>query len=227
MNTSIIQETSQVNRFYAKVYSFVGLGIGLSALVSALMLTTFQATLVQIMTQGRFWITLVTFAELALVLVASNMAAKNSPLALPMFLIYSALNGFTLSFVVALYTPGTVLTAFLSSAGLFFAMALIGFVTKKDLSVMGRTLTAVLVGLLLAMIVNIFLASSAFDYLISIAMVVVFSGLIAWDNQKIRQAYEVSRGQVATGWIISMALVLYLDFINLFLSLLRIFGKND
>lgn len=227
MNTSIIQETSQVNRFYAKVYSFVGLGIGLSALVSALMLTAFQATLVQIMTQGRFWITLVTFAELALVLVASNMAAKNSPLALPMFLIYSALNGFTLSFVVALYTPGTVLTAFLSSAGLFFAMALIGFVTKKDLSVMGRTLTAVLVGLLIAMIVNIFLASSAFDYLISIAMVLVFSGLIAGDNQKIRQAYEVSRGQVATGWIISMALVLYLDFINLFLSLLRIFGKND
>ena len=227
MNQTIIQERSGLNQFYAKVYAFVGIGIGLSALVSALMLTVFQAQLTYFLMQGRLWLMVATFAELALVFVASSMAAKNSPAALPVFLVYSLLNGFTLSFVVAFYTPGTVLSAFVSSALLFFVMAAIGIFTKKDLSGMGRALMAALVGLIIAMVVNLFLANSFFDYMISIAMVLVFSGLIAWDNQKIRYVYEQSRGQVATGWIISMALSIYLDFINLFLSILRIFGRND
>ncbi|RSJ67599.1 Inner membrane protein YbhL [Streptococcus oralis] len=227
MNQTIIQERSGLNQFYAKVYAFVGLGIGLSALVSALMLTVFQSQLVYFLMHGRLWLMIATFAELGLVFVASSMAAKNSPAALPVFLIYSVLNGFTLSFIVAFYTPGTVLSAFVSSALLFFVMAAIGIFTKKDLSGMGRALMAALVGLIIAMIVNIFLASGFFDYMISIAMVLVFSGLIAWDNQKIRYVYEQSRGQVATGWVISMALSIYLDFINLFLSILRIFGRND
>ena len=227
MNQTIIQERSGLNQFYAKVYAFVGLGIGLSALVSALMLTVFQSQLIYFLMHGRLWLMIATFAELGLVFVASSMAAKNSPAALPVFLIYSVLNGFTLSFVVAFYTPGTVLSAFVSSALLFFVMAAIGIFTKKDLSGMGRALMAALVGLIIAMIVNIFLASGFFDYMISIAMVLVFSGLIAWDNQKIRHVYEQSRGQVATGWVISMALSIYLDFINLFLSILRIFGRND
>ena len=227
MNQTIIQERSGLNQFYAKVYAFVGLGIGLSALVSALMLTVFQTQLVYFLMHGRLWLMIATFAELGLVFVASSMAAKNSPAALPVFLVYSLLNGFTLSFVVAFYTLGTVLSAFVSSALLFFVMAAIGIFTKKDLSGMGRALMAALVGLIIAMIVNIFLASGFFDYMISIAMVLVFSGLIAWDNQKIRYVYEQSRGQVATGWVISMALSIYLDFINLFLSILRIFGRND
>ena len=227
MNQTIIQERSGLNQFYAKVYAFVGLGIGLSALVSALMLTVFQSQLIYFLMHGRLWLMIATFAELGLVFVASSMAAKNSPAALPVFLIYSVLNGFTLSFVVAFYTPGTVLSAFVSSALLFFVMAAIGIFTKKDLSGMGRALMAALVGLIIAMIVNLFLANSFFDYMISIAMVLVLSGLIAWDNQKIRYVYEQSRGQVATGWVISMALSIYLDFINLFLSILRIFGRND
>ena len=227
MNQTIIQERSGLNQFYAKVYAFVGLGIGLSALVSALMLTVFQAQLIYFLMHGRLWLMIATFAELALVFVASSMAAKNSPAALPVFLIYSVLNGFTLSFVVAFYTSGTVLSAFVSSALLFFVMAAIGIFTKKDLSGMGRALMAALVGLIIAMIVNLFLANNFFDYMISVAMVLVFSGLIAWDNQKIRYVYEQSRGQVATGWVISMALSIYLDFINLFLSILRIFGRND
>ena len=227
MNQTIIQERSGLNQFYAKVYAFVGLGIGLSALVSALMLTVFQSQLIYFLMHGRLWLMVATFAELALVFVASSMAAKNSPAALPVFLVYSVLNGFTLSFVVAFYTPGTVLSAFVSSALLFFVMAVIGIFTKKDLGGMGRALMAALVGLIIAMVVNLFLANSFFDYMISIAMVLVFSGLIAWDNQKIRYVYEQSRGQVATGWIISMALSIYLDFINLFLSILRIFGRND
>ena len=227
MNHTIIQDRTGLNQFYAKVYAFVGLGIGLSALVSALMLTVFQSQLLYFLMQGRLWLTIATFAELALVFLASSMAAKNSPAALPVFLLYSVLNGFTLSFVVAFYTPGTVLSAFVSSALLFFVMAAVGLLTKKDLGGLGRSMMAALIGLLIAMVVNLFLASSLFDYMISVAMVLVFSGLIAWDNQKIRYVYEQSQGQVATGWVISMALSIYLDFINLFLSILRIFGRND
>lgn len=227
MNQTIIQERSGLNQFYAKVYAFVGIGIALSALVSALMLTTFQDVLVQLMLNARVWLIVTGVVEVALVLFASGLALRNSPAAFPIFLLYSAVNGFSLSFIVSLYLPGTVLTAFISSAGLFFVMAIVGVVIKKDLSGIGRALIAALFGLILAMVVNIFLNSGLMDYIISIVMVLVFAGLIAWDNQKIRYVYEESDGQVATGWAISLALSLYLDFINLFLSFLRIFGSDD
>lgn len=227
MNQTIIQERSGLNNFYAKVYSFVGLGIALSAIVSALMLTTFQDLLVQLMLNARIWLIVTGIVEVALVIFASGLAAKNSPATLPMFLLYSVVNGFSLSFIVSLYLPGTVLTAFISSAALFFVMAIIGVVVKKDLSGIGRALIAALFGLILAMVVNIFLNSGLMDYIISIVMVIVFAGLIAWDNQKIRYVYEESDGQVATGWAVALALSLYLDFINLFLSFLRIFGSDD
>ena len=110
---------------------------------------------------------------------------------------------------------------------MLFSMAFIGKVTKKDLSGMGRALRAALFGLIIASVVNMFLRNGSFDFLISIAGVIIFSGLIAWDNQKIRYVYERSNGQVENGWAVSLALSLYLDFINLFLSLLRLFGRND
>ena len=202
-NHTVIQDTAGINAFYAKIYSLVGVGLGISAVVSALMLTMFQSVIV------------------------SGMALKNSPMALPLFLVYSALNGFTLSVVLALYTQSSVLSAFVTASAMFFAMAFVGKVTKKDLSGMGRALRAALFGLIIASVVNIFLGSGSFDFLISIAGVIIFSGLIAWDNQKIRYVYEQTNGQVENGWAISMALNLYLDFINLFLSLLRLFGRND
>lgn len=226
-NHTVIQDTAGINAFYAKIYSLVGVGLGISAVVSALMLTMFQSVIVSVI-MGASWIYyLAIAAELVLVFAASGMALKNSPMALPLFLVYSALNGFTLSVVLALYTQSSVLSAFVTASAMFFAMALVGKVTKKDLSGMGRALRAALFGLIIASVVNIFLGSGSFDFLISIAGVIIFSGLIAWDNQKIRYVYEQTNGQVENGWAISMALNLYLDFINLFLSLLRLFGRND
>lgn len=226
-NHTVIQDTTGINAFYAKIYSLVGVGLGISAVVSALMLTMFQSVIVSVI-MGASWIYyLAIAAELVLVFAASGMALKNSPMALPLFLVYSALNGFTLSVVLALYTQSSVLSAFVTASAMFFAMAFVGKVTKKDLSGMGRALRAALFGLIIASVVNIFLGSGSFDFLISIAGVIIFSGLIAWDNQKIRYVYEQTNGQVENGWAISMALNLYLDFINLFLSLLRLFGRND
>lgn len=227
MNTTILQERSAINSFYAKVYGFVGFGVGLSALVAALMLTSFQGVLVAVLSGNRMIYYGAVLAELALVWTASSMALKNSPVALPLFLVYSALNGFTMSFIVAMYTQGTVLAAFVSSMLMFFVMAAIGMLVKKDLSAMGRAMMGALIGVLIASLVNVFLRSSGLDYIISYIMVVIFAGLIAWDNQKIRQVYEQTNGQVGTGWAVSLALSLYLDFINLFLSILRILGRRD
>ncbi len=231
-NGPIIMDQTQVsalNRFFAKIYSLVGIGVGISALVSFLALTVFQnATLGLLYSgSGSMIILVLMIAEIALVFAASAMAAKNSPMAMPMFLIYSVLNGYTLSFTLLFYTTTSVLNAFISSALMFGVMAVLGATTKKDLSAMGQALSAALIGVIIAMVVNMFLGSSGFSLLISIVSVVIFAGLIAWDNQRIRYVFEQTGGNVGQGWVVSMALQLYLDFINLFLHLLRLFGRND
>jgi len=203
-NDSVIQEQSGLNAFYNKIYSLVGIGVGISALVSGLMMTVFQDFFVQILTTAPMVYYAAVVVELILVFVASGKAVKNSPSALPIFLIYSALNGFTLSFIIARYMQATVYKAF-----------------------MGRALMGVLIGVIIASVVNMFLRSSGMDYILSIISVFLFAGLTAWDNQKIRYVYDQTNGQPATGWAVAMALELYLDFINLFISLLRIFGRND
>ncbi|EJN93299.1 Bax inhibitor-1/YccA family protein [Streptococcus ratti] len=226
-NTIYTQSDSKLSSFFAKIYSLVGMGIGLSALVSYLMLYVFRDNMIAIMTNAVWIYYLAIFGELALVLIASNAARKNSPAALPLFLTYSALNGFTLSFIIALYAQTTVLQAFVSSAAVFFAMSLIGVTVKKDLSGMAKALIAALIGIIIASVINIFIGSGAMSYIISILSVLIFSGLIAYDNQLIKRVYEHTGGNVGDGWAVSMALNLYLDFINLFLNLLRIFGRND
>ncbi|HEM6116088.1 Bax inhibitor-1/YccA family protein [Streptococcus pluranimalium] len=229
MNDNLIYTESQngLSAFFTKIYSLVGIGIGLSAFVSWLMLYPFQANLITIMTQYS-WVYLgAFFVELALVFMASNAARKNTPAALPLFLTYSALNGFTLSFIIVQYVQTTVLQAFVSSALVFFIMAAIGATIKKDLSGMAKALMAALIGIIIASVVNIFIGSGTMSFIISIASVLIFSGLIAYDNQMIKRVYQQTGGNVQNGWAISMALSLYLDFINLFLSLLRIFGRND
>ena len=147
MNHSIIQDQSDINSFYAKIYSIVGVGIGISAIVSLLMLFVFQDAIYTILTRS-VWIYYAAIAvEFILVLVASGTARSNSPAALPMFLAYSAINGFTLSIIMALYLQSTVLLAFLTTTVMFFAMGFIGKVTKKDLSGIGKACMAGLIGI--------------------------------------------------------------------------------
>ena len=226
-NVIYTQTDAGLNRFFAKIYGLVGMGIGLSAFVSAVMLYIFPNNVIGILANAPMIYYLAIFAELALVFVASGAARKNSPLALPLFLTYSALNGFTLSFVLLMYAQATVFQAFVSSALVFGVMAVIGATVKKDLSGMAKALIAALIGVLVASIVNIFIGSGTMSYIISLLSVLIFSGLIAYDNQLIKRVYQQTGGQVGDGWAISMALSLYLDFINLFLNLLRIFARND
>lgn len=217
-------DNTALNRFFAKIYGVVAAGLGISALVAFLATTVFLPITYSIVTSSPMVIWIIMIAEIALVFAASAMATKNSPMALPMFVGYSALNGFTISIVLWAYTGETVLTAFLTAVLMFVVMAVIGATTKRDLSAMGQALRAALWGIIIASVINIFLRSSGLSFMMSIVSVLVFSGLIAYDNQRIRNVFEQTGGNVGQGWVVSMALQLYLDFINLFLNLLRIFG---
>lgn len=229
-NNPIIMEQSEItalNRFFAKIYGYVAVGVGLSALVAYLSLTVFFEATLNLVMGGRFVIWGIMIVEIALVLFASTAAAKNSPMALPLFIAYSALNGFTISIVLWAYTGETVLLSFVTAVGMFAVMAIIGATTKKNLSAMGQALIAALIGVIIASVVNMFLQSSGMSFIISLISVVIFAGLIAYDNQRIRYVFEETGGNVQEGWAISLALQLYLDFVNLFLNLLRIFRSRD
>ena len=229
-NNPIIMEQSEItalNRFFAKIYGYVALGVGISALVAYLSLTVLWELTLNILMAGSWIIGVIMLAEIGLVMFASGAAAKNSPLALPLFIAYSAINGFTIGIMLLFYTGETVLLAFVTAVGMFAVMAIIGATTKKNLSAMGQALLAALVGVVIASVVNMFLQSSGMSFIISLISVVIFAGLIAYDNQRIRYVFEETGGQVQEGWAISLALQLYLDFVNLFLHLLRLLGRRN
>ena len=167
--------------------------------------------------------------ELALVFILSGAINRLSlGTATLMFIGYSVLNGAMLSSIFLVYEPMVIAKVFFITAGTFGAMAVYGYTTKKDLTSMGKILFMALIGLIIATVVNMFLKSPGFDYILSYIGVAIFIGLTAWDSQKIKEMlqtqYDMSEG--AQKLALLGALTLYLDFINLFLYLLRIFGNN-
>ncbi|MFM7730733.1 MAG: Bax inhibitor-1/YccA family protein [Flavobacteriales bacterium] len=172
----------------------------------------------------------IMLAPLAAVLVMSIGFNKLSYTALvTIFFVYSGLMGLSLSAIFWVYDLGTIFKVFFITAGLFTTMAVLGYTTKTDLTRMGGILMMAVIGIVIASIVNWFLKSSAFDYLISCVGVLVFTGLTAYDMQKIKRIGEgVEYGTATTSKLAVMgALTLYLDFVNLFLMLLRVFGRRD
>ena len=173
------------------------------------------------------WICL--FAELGLVLLLSARVMRMSiSSATLLFIAYSVLNGVTLSTIFLVYDLGTIATTFFVTAGTFFTMSVVGYATKMDLSRVGNVLYMMLIGLLIATVVNIFVASSTLYWIITYAGVIIFVGLTAWDTQKIKQMFYEYGTNDESGHKLALlgALTLYLDFINLFLFLLRIFGGS-
>jgi hypothetical protein len=145
------------------------------------------------------------------------------------FVLYALLMGMSLSFIFLAYTASTIFTTFFITAGTFGLMAFLGYTTSTDLSKMGSILFMALIGLILASVVNWFMNSAALDYVISAAGVLIFTGLTAYDMQKIKQIGMVTDVQTEEGNKLALmgALNLYLDFVNLFLFLLRLFGNRD
>ena len=182
-----------------------------------------------IASSGVMWLLII--AELVLVFVLSARINKMSvATATIMLIVYSALNGVTLSFIFVVYSLGSIAKTFFITTGMFGVMALVGATTKRDLSKLGSILFMALIGLIIASLVNIFLRSSGLEWVISLIGVVLFTALTAYDVQRVKQLAAESDlyddTQVGRLAVIS-ALSLYLDFINLFLYLLRFFGRND
>ncbi|MDR1606536.1 MAG: Bax inhibitor-1/YccA family protein [Streptococcaceae bacterium] len=232
MNNQIFETNQQTGRFsladfFARIYALVGMGIAVSAVVAFLTLTMFADNIATILTSSP-WVLIVSWIlEMVLVVAVTPMAMKNSPMVLPAFLAFSALNGFTLTFTLAYFNLSSIALAFAITAGMFFGLSLFGKTTNRDLSGMGKAMFAGLIGIVIASVVNLFVGSSGMDFMISILSVIVFSGLIAWDNKKIEMIYRQANGNVSDGWAVSMALSLYLDFINLFISILRLVGIGE
>ena len=179
----------------------------------------------------RPWIMLVLIiAELGLVFTISGMINKLSiTTATLLFVLYSVLNGVVLSFIFLAYTDATISNVFFITAGTFGAMSLIGYNTRRDLSSMGRILFMALIGLIIATVVNIFLKSSGMEMILSYLGVLIFVGLTAWDTQKIKNMLMECEEPTEEAQKVALlgALSLYLDFVNLFLYLLRIFGSRE
>ena len=175
-----------------------------------------------------FWCLII--AEFALVFgVSAAINRLSLTTATLMFILYSVINGALLSSVFMIYTASSITTVFFITAGTFGAMALLGYTTKTDLSSMGKILFMALIGLVIATIVNMFIKSSGFTLILSYVGVLIFVGLTAWDSQKIKQMLlqAPDAGEGAQKIALLGALTLYLDFINLFIYLLRIFGRRE
>lgn len=216
-----------VNRIYNFVYGWMAAGLAVSGVIAWMVANSVASGAFQL-TPGTLIVCAV--AELALVFALSFAIHKIAPaVAAVLFMVYAALNGVTLSVLLLVYSIGTIQTAFFATAGTFAAMAVFGTVTKRDLSMVGRIAFMALIGLIVASLVNLFMRNSGLDALICYAGVAIFVALTAYDAQKIREladnAYRLDSATVARLGIIG-ALQLYLDFINLFIYLVQILGRN-
>lgn len=192
--------------------------------------TATSPAMVQLVFGNRAAIWVLLIAEIGLVFYTTARINRLSlTTATTLFIIYSALNGVTLSSIFMVYAMTSIAKVFFITAGTFGVMALYGSVTKTDLSRFGNLFLMLLLGLIIASVANLFFKSSGFDLILSYIGVVLFVGLTAWDSQQIKRALSMQAGLDETAQKVALlgALELYLDFINLFLYLLRIFGRSD
>ncbi len=210
-----------------KVYVWMTLALAISGFTAYAVATTPALLQMIFGNQAMVWGLLI--AEIALVFGISWGINKLSvPVATLLFILFAVINGATLASIFVIYTMESIASVFLITAGTFAAMAIFGYVTKKDLSGMGKVLFMALIGLIIATVVNIFLKSTGLTLILNYVGVLVFVGLTAWDSQKIKQMLEQTVGNETLSNKVAIlgSLTLYLDFINLFIYLLRIFGNS-
>ncbi len=222
--------------YMIRIYNYMAMGVALTGVAAWL---TFQAAVTE--QAGRLVLTsfgqmifsgpavIVLFlGTLGLVFLISWRIDRLQPsTAFALFMVYAALLGVMLSSVFLTYTGASITRVFFISAASFGALSLYGYTTQRDLSPIGSFLIMGLIGLLIAMVVNIFLKSTGLDFVISAAGVLIFAGLTAWDTQKIKEMYDpMEDGTIVGRKSVMGALTLYLDFINLFLFMLRFLGDR-
>lgn len=227
-NGSIVQARSGLQTYMAQVYGWMTSGLLLTAFVAWYAANT-QSVLEFVFSSQITFFGLI-IAQLALVFVLSGMVHKLSAgVATSLFMLYSALTGLTLASIFVAYTEASIAGTFVVAAGMFGAMSLYGYTTKRDLSRFGSLLFMALIGIVLASVVNIWLKSTPLMWAVTYIGVLVFVGLTAYDTQKLKNIGEqinVNDRDMLRKYSIMGALTLYLDFINLFMMLLRIMGNR-
>ena len=224
MNTAVYRTAIEVNDAMLRVYNYMFLAIVVSGLVSYFVGNS--PDLLQFFFTG--WIKwVVMFAPLAAVIGIGFALAANPPKELALLMLggFSAVMGLSFAVIFAVFTMGSIVMAFMGAAVLFGTMSLYGYFTRRDLTSIGQFMFIGLIAIVIASVINIFIGSSVMTMVISAIAVIVFTGLTAYDTQKIREMVsEETSGSVE----VMGALTLYLDFINIFLSLLQLFGgKKD
>jgi hypothetical protein len=219
-------------RFLYRVYAWMGAAILLTAF-AAFFTAQSPALLQLIFGNGRGFpigMLVLVAAEFGLVwFLSARVFDLQFETGLALFALYSVLNGVTLSAIFLIYTSGSIASTFFVCSAMFFGMSLYGWTTKADLSKWGNILFMALIGIVIASLVNLFLRSDAMSYIISFVGVIVFTGLTAYDTWKLKEAQEQLGGNEVMVRKLGLlgALTLYLDFVNLFLMLLRLFGRRN
>jgi FtsH-binding integral membrane protein len=216
-----------LRQYMLRVYNYMTGGVALTGVIAYL--TANSPAMLQFIFGNPILAWIVILAPLGFVMVMSFGINRLSPLAAQvLFWLFAAVMGLSLSTIFLQYTHGSIARVFFISAGMFAAMSLYGYTTKRDLTGFGSFLIMGLIGIIIASIVNLFLASTALQFAISIIGVLIFTGLTAYDTQRIKHMYDAMDGAgIATKKAVMGALRLYLDFINLFLMLLRLLGNRN
>jgi hypothetical protein len=219
-----------VNSFVRSVYNWMAVGLGLTGFIAFYVSNT--PSVIRIVFGNQFLFFGLIIAELALVFTISARIQKiQASTATLLFILYAGLNGVTLSSIFLIFTRSSIASTFFVCAATFTAASLFGMATKRDLTSMGNFMAMGLIGIIIASLVNMFMKSSGMQMIISYIGVIIFVGLTAYDTQKLKmmalsQPAGLESGVIRKGAILG-ALSLYLDFINLFLMLLRILGNRE
>lgn len=226
---TVVSETA-FSKLMRNVYAWMCAGLLMTALTAMGVAKNAELFTMLMTNKLLFWGIMI--AEIALVIYLSARIMRMSFFSASLcFAAYSILNGVTMSFIFMAYTTESIAQTFLITAGTFGAMSLVGFFIQKGLSGLGRMLIMLLIGLIIASVINIFLASSTMAVILNYLGVIIFVGLTAYDTQKIKQMLQYSSYYGISEQTQKMALLgsltLYLDFINMFLYLLRIFGNRE
>jgi FtsH-binding integral membrane protein len=214
--------------FMSRVYMWMALGLAATAGVSYYTATSPQF-IYALFGRGMAVFIILSLAELGIVLyLSARVATMNPTTASALFFVYAVLNGLTIAPIFLIYTNESISSAFFTAAGMFGAMSVYGTVTKRDLTGWGSFFMMGVIGLVVASLINMFIGSEKMSLVIAIMGVLVFTGLTAFDTQKLRRMAENLAGSEdnAARYAVLGALTLYLDFINMFLFLIRIFGRR-
>lgn len=217
----VVNDVSGLNGFLTRMYGWMALAVLVSALSSFYVLT--QPGLQQIFMGGSRFVPLIVWFVMPIVI--NFQAIKRPTLSFMLLMAYALLTGGIFSMYAMIYSGATIASAFVSSASVFVVMSLFGTFTKRDLTGLGNQAIAALIALVVAMVINMFLKSQLITYVFSFIGIIIFTALTASDSQKMKNVFNQSGGKISvTGLAVIGAMQLYLDFVNLFILFLQIFG---